>query len=99
MRDPTTRIDPEVEAAIEETRAFLERDVSADSGGQTTIRDDATLLYATLDRGSSLRKWAKDRVREPLSKRCGNAKPKPTLRYRDVSIAMAARRLHKRGYH
>ncbi len=100
MRDPTTRIDPEVEAAIEEARRFLEPCVSSPSWRADLDRQMITLYDAHIwiDAGS-LPQWVKDCVREPLFRAMLKRKAKPTRRYRNHSIHLAACRLNKYGYH
>jgi hypothetical protein len=99
MRDPATRVDPEVEVAVEETRRFLEPYVRspcwrADVDRQMITLYDAQLLIEV----SLLPKWVKDSVREPLFNAMLKRKAKPTRHYRNYNIHLAACPLVKRGY-
>lgn len=95
MRDPATRIDdPEVEAAIEETRQFLERDVSADLwAGDQDPRHGALLKAIAEIRGSSLSEKTKLLADDLFVKAMRKRSKKPTRRWRDFALWVAAQRL------
>jgi hypothetical protein len=100
MRDPARTIDPEAEAAIEETRALLEPRVSTRSWKGDHDSRAILLRNALLDiEGAALSKSVKLRVRGPLlehmKKRRRGA---PTLHFRDCSIAAVAIPLLEQGY-
>jgi len=100
MRDPATNIDPEVEAAIEETRALLEPRVNTRSWKRDHDSHAIRLRNALLEiERSPLSKGVKLRVRGPLleamKKRRRGA---PTLHFRDCSIAAVAIPLIEQGY-
>jgi hypothetical protein len=101
MRDPATRIDPEVEAAIEETRRFLEEWVrnerwNADPPSWSNPHySDIGKARDEIER-SNLSKKTKlllDRVLVKELKKRGN---KPTRGCRDSILWLAAKRLEPR---
>jgi hypothetical protein len=99
MRDPDITFDREVEAAIEDTYRFLEPHVSRLAWAADPDRDAIKLLNAFEEiENSSLPKWVKLRVREPLVKAMRKRHGKPKRRFRDFTIAAAANRLIARGY-
>ena len=99
MRDPATRIDPEVEAAIEETRKFLERDVSADLWAGDRDPRHGDLLKAIAEIGSSsLSEKTKLLAGDLFVKAMRKRSKKPTRQWRDVVLWVAAQRLVPR-YH
>jgi hypothetical protein len=100
MRDPATSVDPEIEAAIEETRALLEprvntRSWSRDHDSQAIVLRNALL---EIERGP-LSKWVKPCVRGPLLKAMKKRRRgAPTLHFRDCSIAAVAIPLLEQDY-
>ena len=100
MRDPATNIDPEVEAAIEETRALLEPRVNTRSWKRDHDSHAIRLRNALLEiERSPLSKWVKLCVRGPLLKAMKKRRHgKPTLHFRDCSIAAVAIPLLEQGY-
>jgi len=100
MRDPATNIDPEVEAAIEETRRLLEPRVNTRSWRGDHDSHAIELRNALLDiERSPLSERAKLCVRGPLLKAMKKRRRgKPTLHFRDCSIAAVAIPLLEQGY-
>jgi hypothetical protein len=100
MRDPATRIDPDVEAAVEETRRFLEPYVrsptwAADPDG---LASDMGAALEVIENCEALPDWVRLfawRAMHPQTKRRSK---KPTRRFRNMALRMAAARLLARGY-
>jgi hypothetical protein len=99
MRDPATRFD--VEAAIEDTRRFLEHYVQSESWKADSDNWHSPLRATAQEvKGSNLPDWAKTFARlalfEQMEKRRRPGKPKRN--YRNIALGMAASRLVKQGY-
>jgi hypothetical protein len=95
MRDPAT-IDPEVEAAIEDTRQFLEPYVQSESWKADPAPKGADALFKFEIQGKlepAVESIVLSALREQLKR-----KTKPTRNYRDTAIQIAAARLVSQGY-
>jgi hypothetical protein len=99
MRDPTTRIDLETEAAIEDTRLFLKSFVHGLMWEADSEWEWSELAYEILKALKHIQthspKWVAAAVGKPLMQAALVKKrnKKPTLRGRHVVIAAAAVRL------
>jgi len=100
MRDPATRFDPQVEAAIEETCQFLEHHMQsefwkADPGG---LAGEMGAAIEAVE-GSDLPDWAKTLATWALLQQTKKRQGRPKRTYRDHAIQKAAVRLVvRRGY-
>lgn len=99
MPDPATRIDPQVEWAIEQTRQFLEPRVNYIDWKGDPVREVALQEALVEIENSSLPEGTKVIVRKLIvdakNKQRGG---RPSRRFRDLSLAKAARRLKNMGY-
>jgi hypothetical protein len=94
MRDPATHIDPEVEAAIEETRQFLEPHVNtAFWAADPDPRLEDIFMAIEQIWSAPLPEKTKVLAREALLWEMQKRRKKPTRRYRDRFLCMAAQRL------
>jgi hypothetical protein len=99
MRDPAPRVDPEIEAVIEETRRFLEGYVKDESW-----KADADVFAcdnrAAIDEveASNLPDWAKNFAVYALFQQTKKRPRKPTRHYRNSALEKAAARLVSLGY-
>jgi hypothetical protein len=93
MRDPGTCTDPEVEAAIEETRLFLEPAVRSHLWKRDWERRQIDLMLALKYIAKNLPPEVYQATREPLLKAAKKRTHKPRLYFRDCMIAGAASRL------
>jgi hypothetical protein len=93
MRDPGTRTDLEVEAAIEETRLFLEPAVRSHLWKGDPERRQINLMRALNVIAKNLPPEVYQATREPLLKAAKKRTHKPRLYFRDCVIAGAASRL------
>jgi hypothetical protein len=93
MRDPGNRTDADVEAAIEETRLFLEPAVRSRLWKGDLERRQIDLLLTLKHTAETLPPRVYQAAREPLLKAANKRTHRPRLYFRDGMIAGAASQL------
>jgi hypothetical protein len=93
MRDPSTHIDPDpdVEGAIEEIRRFLEQCVTHEQWQADTDGYSSDMIAAFWEiESSNLPDWAKALAQRAVHEQTKKRRSKPTRRWRDTVLGMAA---------
>ena len=98
MRDPATRIDPDVEAAIEDTRRYLEGRVTRSNwkADPPPLAGDWRVAIDVIRSSPRLTQRQKLCVYDALFKAMRKRSSKPTRNIRDIFLAIAAGRLAPR---